>query len=89
MTGLDVGADVSSSDVITNTQLVAALAAGKAKLIWSQNFAASPSTPAPWSLAMGFMKGLAARYVGSGLCYVNVTAEGGYYKQLCPCGFAG
>lgn len=87
--GLDYPADVSSAAAITNAQLLVLQTRGKAKLMWSQNFAASPADPAPWSLAMGFMHGLAARYVGSGVCALNIIAEGGYQKRLCPCGFAG
>lgn len=88
--GLDIPADVSSLTVITNAQLVALQARGLAKLMWSQNFAALPAAPAPWALAMGFMRGLAARFVaGAGACNINVIVEGGYVKRVCPLGFAG
>lgn len=90
LTGLDVPRDVSSLTVITNADLIYLQGLGKAKLIWSQNFAAAPASPAPWSLAMGFMKGLAARFIASaGTCNLNIIAEGGYDKRICPCGFSG
>ena len=90
LTGLDVPVDVSSLTTITNTNLVYLQGLNKAKLMWSQNFAASPADPAPWSLAMGFMRGLAARFVGNaGSCALNIIAEGGYDLRLVACGYAG
>lgn len=89
MTGLDYPADVSSATAITNAQLVALQARGKARLVWSQNFGATPADPAPWALAQGFMRGLAARYIGTGTCYLNLIAEGGYDSKVVPCGFVG
>ncbi len=83
--GIVAGADVSSLTVITNAQLVAMEALGWAKLLWSQNFAATPSAPAPWSLSFGFMKGLAARYVqatGGAKCWLNLSVEGGFSYQV-------
>jgi len=75
--GSEAGADVSSADTITNAQLVALQAAGAAKLIYSQNFVASPTTPFGTSHRT-FQKGLAARYVGDGTCELNVVVQGGY-----------
>lgn len=76
--GADVGADVSSGTTITNTQKNTAVTAGIAKLIYTQNFIASPETP----FNMGyksFQKGLAARFVGAaGACTLNLTVDGGY-----------
>lgn len=90
ITGIDYPADVSSGNTITNAQLLTLKTLGKAKLVWSQNFAANPASPAPWSLAMGFMKGLAARFIASaGSCNLNLIVEGGYDSHLCPNGFTG
>lgn len=77
--GIDLGIDVSSATAITDTQLDAAIAANKAKLILVQNFAGSGLTPwAPVGPA-SFMKGLAARAVGmTGACRVNLVVHGGY-----------
>jgi hypothetical protein len=75
--GADAGADVSSLTAITDAQLDAAIAAGTAKLIYTQNFISSPETPINMGWK-GFSKGLAARNVGSGLCYLNMVVNGGY-----------
>ncbi len=77
--GNDLGIDVSTTTVITDTQLDTAIAAGKAKLILEQNFAGNGLTP--WSPVgpASFMKGLAARAVGStGTCKINMVVHGGY-----------
>lgn len=95
VSGLDYPADVSSGTTITNAQLVALAAQGKAKLVWSESFTASPSAP-PANLApqgMRFMRGLAARFGNSGstgTVYLNLIIEGGYVIQdVVPCGFTG
>lgn len=77
--GHDLGIDVSSTNVITDAQLDAAIAAGKAKRILVQNFAGSGLTPwAPVGPA-SFMKGLAARAVSNaGTCTLNLVVHGGY-----------
>lgn len=80
--GADAGADVSSSDVITDTQLTALVSLGKAKLIYSQNFTSTAGATSAWSLGKGFMHGLAARFVQSGptgACKLNVDVGGGFY----------
>lgn len=81
ISGMELGADVSSAAVITNAQLVAALAAGKAKLIFKQNIAGNGLTPMTPVGPAGFMKGIAARAwnVGpTGTCELNLSVEGGY-----------
>lgn len=76
--GADAGADVSSLDVITDTQLDALAARGLAKLIYSQNFAASGLTP-PSAGPRSFQRGLAGRFVGSaGTCKLNLVVNGGF-----------
>lgn len=79
ISGHALGINVSSSTVITDTQLDAAIAAGKAKLILKQNFIGNGSTPwAPVGPA-SFTKGLAARAVGAtGACDLNMVVHGGY-----------
>lgn len=78
--GADAGADVSSGTTITNTQKNTLVTAGKAKLIYSQNFLATPETPIYMGYK-GFQKGLAARFVGgAGTCTVNVVVKGGVRK---------
>lgn len=77
--GLDALADVSSLNVITNTQLTTLIAAGKAKQIFEQNVAASPGAPIVWNWSQGFLRGLGARFVAAaGVCYLNVIGEGGF-----------
>jgi len=88
--GLDFPADVSSAEAITAAQLTALQARGKAQLIGSYNIAGSPTVPAVGSLAFGFMRGLAARFIATtGFVKLNIIAEGGIQYRLCPCGFAG
>lgn len=77
--GWEVGADVSSATAITNAQLTTALADGRAKLIFEQNFAGSGLTPFTPIGPARFLKGLAARFVGSaGEIELNLTVQGGY-----------
>lgn len=77
--GINLGIDVSTSTSITDTQLDAAIAAGKAKLILAQNFAGNGLTPWTPVGPASFMKGLAARAVGvSGTCALNLVVHGGY-----------
>lgn len=77
--GCDLGIDCSAADIITDTQLDAAVLAGKAKLIFSQNFAGSGLTPWAPIGPSAFMKGLAARAVGvTGTCKLNLRVRGGF-----------
>lgn len=77
--GWETGDDVSSATAITNAHLVTALADGRAKIIFEQNFAGSGLTPFTPIGPARFMKGLAARFVGSaGAIEVNLTVQGGY-----------
>jgi hypothetical protein len=79
ISGHALGINVSSAAAITDTQLDAAIAAGKAKLILVQNFAGSGLTPWASVGPASFMKGLAARAVGStGTCTLNLVVHGGY-----------
>lgn len=83
--GGDVGADVSSATAITNAQLTTLINAGKAKLIWEQQFAGTVGT-GPVNAAgifRAFMKGLAARMTmqsPAGGCTLNLVVSGGYEK---------
>ncbi len=83
--GAPWGADVSSATAITNAQLVVALAAGKAKLIWSQDFTGTVgSGPVNASgMPRQFMKGLAARFSNTtptGTCNLDLVVAGGFEK---------
>ncbi len=85
--GSEFGINVSSATTITNTQLTAAIAAGKAKLIWEQQFTGTVgSGPVNASgIFRAFMKGLAARFVSSadpvaGTCNLNLVVSGGFRK---------
>lgn len=79
LNGADVGADVSSATTVTNAQLVALQALGRAKLIWNQNFTATSGATTPNSWGKDFMHGLAARFVGgAGSCTLNVDVVKGF-----------
>ncbi len=79
--GLDAGADISAGTTITNTQLVALIAAGKAKLIYEQNVIGTGLTP-PSTGYKRFLKGLAGRFVGAaGSVKLNMSVNGGFYKR--------
>jgi len=85
ISGAELGIDVSSADVITDTQLDTAIAANNAKLIYEQNFSATPSTPINVS-PRSIMKGLAARYVQTGgtggTIKLNLVVKGGFRKTV-------
>lgn len=83
--GGEIGADVSSLTAITNAQLVAAIASGKARLIWEQQFVGTvgsgPVTAA--GIYRDFMKGIAARFSSdspAGTCKLNLVISGGFEK---------
>lgn len=87
--GIELGIDVSSGTTITNAQLTAAIAAGKAKLIWEASYAASVGTPPANAAGIyrAFMKGLAARFSNDaagpgpqGSCTINLVVSGGFMK---------
>lgn len=83
MSGHERGINVSSAVAITDTQLDAAIAAGDAKLIFNQNFAATPTTPINIS-PRSFSKGLVGRYVQSGgtggTITLNLVVQGGFRR---------
>lgn len=79
ISGMELGINVSTSTVITDAQLDAAIASGKAQLIYEQNFVGAGTTPVPPIGPARFMKGLAFRAVGAGgTCKINLTVQGGY-----------
>ncbi len=89
MDGSEAGANVSSATAVTNAQIVAALAAGRAKLIYEQQFAGTVGS-GPVNAAgifRGFMKGLVARFsngnggAAAGTCTLNLVVDGGYRKN--------
>jgi len=76
--GDDIGANVSSLTAITDAQLVLLQTAGKAKLMYSQNFISSPTVP-PTTGFRTFQHGIAARFVGgAGTCSLNLVVVGGF-----------
>lgn len=88
VSGLELGIDVSSLDAITAAQMTAAAAAGKAKLVWKGEIAATVGAAPPWSSFRSFMKGLAARFTGAaatGYCVLNLSVEGGFYYHTKGC----
>lgn len=79
--GNDAGADVSSNTAITDTQLDALIAAGKAKLLWTQSFAGTVGS-GPKNAAgvyRQFSKGLGLRFVAAaGACTVTLNVTDGF-----------
>lgn len=76
--GDDAGADVSSATTVTNAQLTTLQSMGLAKLIYSQNFQAAPTTPFGIG-SRAFQRGLLARFVAaSGTCELNLSVQGGF-----------
>ncbi len=76
----DLGVDVSSSltPTFTNANLVSLQALNRAKLIYTQNFAATGITP-PTTGYRTFQHGLAGRFVGAaGACTLNLVVAGGF-----------
>lgn len=84
--GQQWGADVSASDQITNAQLTAAIAAGKAKLIYNVSFAGTVGSlpaSAPSVVGRGFLHGLAARFSNAGpagAITLNLVVSSGHRK---------
>lgn len=80
--GEDWGADVSSGTTITNAQLVAAVAAGQAKLLFRGDYAAGVGSGIlnAAGIYRPFAKGLAARLVSTGTGELNLVNDGGFWK---------
>lgn len=81
--GADGGADVNTSTVITAAQLAAAIALGKARILYSQKFSGSSGSRLAIAHGVPFMHGLAGRYINAGAtgtCELNITADGGFIK---------
>jgi len=84
--GLDRGAsnNVDTGTALTNAFLTTEIAAGRAKLLWRQNFAGTSGSRYPvFNQRVPFMKGLAARFVSgdSGNVELSLVCDGGYTKQ--------
>jgi hypothetical protein len=80
LNGEMAGVNVSSATTITNAQLTALQALGKAKLLYSQNFTSTAGAATPAAVNRIFSMGLAARFVGSaGACSLNLVVQGGAY----------
>lgn len=81
--GEEEGANINTAAVISNAQLLAAIAAGRARLIKSVLFSGTASTQIPVSTGGPFLKGLAARFSNAGpvgACTINFYASGGARK---------
>ena len=61
--GADAGADVNTTNVITDAQLNALVAAGKARPIYGQKFSGSSGSRLAIAYGVGIMHGIAARYI--------------------------
>lgn len=84
--GQEWGADVSSGTAITNAQLLVALAAGRAKLIYNISFAGTVGSlpaSAPAIVGRGFLKGIACRFSNAGptgVITLNMVVSSGHRK---------
>lgn len=85
--GEQAGANINTAAVISNAQLVAAIAAGNAKLIKTVLFAGAASVQIPVSTGGPFLKGLAARFsnaTATGTVTFNAFVNGGCRKvEIC------
>lgn len=80
--GNDGAADVNTGVTITNAQLLAAIALGKARLMWTQRYIGGGTATFPSEIPVPFQHGIAARNVAAaGSCQINVTMAGGYVKH--------
>lgn len=81
MNGRDGGADVNTAAVVTNAQIAAAIAAGKARLMYSQKFTGATGAVVRTvrGSAMPFQHGLVARFKnvgGTGTISLNLMTSG-------------
>ena len=80
---------MSSGTAITNTQYNSLVSSGKAKLIWEQNFGSTAGSPIIWTWNQSFVRGLGARYIGSGTCSLSIIGEGGFQWMIVAGSYAG
>jgi hypothetical protein len=79
--GADAGADVDTATVITNAQLAAMVAAGKARIMYAQNFSGGSGSRLAIAHGVTFAHGLAGRFVAAaGSCSLNLIVSGGCRK---------
>lgn len=83
--GLDVGADVSSGETITNAQLVAAQAQGLARLIYKNEFTSTVGSGVANAAGVyrTILRGIAVRIwndAPAGEATVNLVVDYGYVK---------
>ena len=79
--GADAGADVDTTNVITNAQLLAMIAAGKARAIYGQKFSGATGSRLAIAYGVTIMHGIAARYVNAaGTLELNLVVGGGCRK---------
>jgi hypothetical protein len=85
--GLTEGANnnVNTGTALTDAYLQAEIAAGRARLLWTQGFAGAVGSRYPvFNQRVPFMRGLAARFISAApagkTVQVSVVADGGYVK---------
>jgi hypothetical protein len=83
--GADAGADVNTLAAITDVQLLAMIAAGKARQIYGQKFSGSSGSRLAIAYGVTIMHGIAARYINSvGTLDLNLVVGGCCRKtELC------
>ena len=75
--GADIGADVNTTNVITDAQLQALITAGKARPIYGQKFSGSSGSRLAIAYGVPVMHGIAGRYVNStGTLELNLVVGG-------------
>lgn len=75
--GADAGADVNTATAITNAQLAALIAAGKARQIYGQKFSGSSGSRLAIAYGVPVMHGIAARYINAaGTIDLNLVVGG-------------
>lgn len=77
--GADIGANVDTTNVITDAQLNTLIAAGKARAIYGQKFSGSSGSRLAIAYGVTIMHGIAARYVNTpaaGTLELNLVVGG-------------
>lgn len=85
--GSDGGADVNTAAAITNAQLTAAIAKGRARLVYEQSFLGTSGARLNLAGGMPIARGLAARFSNAGVAgtiTLSIVSRGLFMKtQIC------
>lgn len=85
--GSDGGADVNTAAAITNAQLTAAIAKGRARLVYEQTFLGTSGARLNLAGGMPIARGLAARFSNAGVAgtiTLSIVSRGLFMKtQIC------